>query len=130
MTAQQDRLFRIACLIGSTISRDTEIRITEPDYYNYHHGQHDARLYAVTVPDDIVVGKLTFSVFENRPLITWIEVIPELQRAGIASRMIQKLTEEFPYKQVKWGYKTSEGVGLKRKLDKAHKELNRKKESA
>lgn len=86
-------------------------------HLNSHSGQNDYVVYATVDPNDTVIGKLEFSEFENVPLIKWIEVSPEYRRQGIGQKMVQRLTQEYPYHKIKWGYTTQDGMALKSKMD-------------
>lgn len=86
-------------------------------HLNHHHGQDDFVIYATDL-NDVTLGRLEYSVFEEEPYIKWIEVANDMRRQGIARQMIQRLMSEgFSYNKIHWGMMTDDGSQLKAKLD-------------
>lgn len=98
------------------------LQISDVKIHNWHtnsyKNQHNFTIYATIGEKDIVIGKLDYVIFENKPHISWIEVVPEYQKMGIAEKMIAKILEEYDYKDISWGMLTPPGSKLKQKLDK------------
>lgn len=76
-----------------------------------HHGQLDVRMQAVM--DELTVGVLEYSVFENVPHIAMVEVLEAYRRQGIATGMIQKLQSQYPNTEIAWGMVTDDGAAFK-----------------
>lgn len=76
-----------------------------------HHGQLDVRMQAVI--DELTVGVLEYSVFEDVPHIAMIEVLEGYRRQGIATGMMQKLQGEYPNTEIAWGMLTDDGAKFK-----------------
>lgn len=76
-----------------------------------HHGQLDVRMQAVI--DELTVGVLEYSVFEDVPHIAMVEVLEAYRRQGIATGMIQKLQSQYPNTEIAWGMLTDDGAAFK-----------------
>jgi len=63
-------------------------------------------------------GILQYQQFEDEVLIAWIEVSPEMQKRGIATRLYQELQNEWPDKKITWGMTTPEGTALRKGIEK------------
>lgn len=88
---------------------------TQVTYVDYHHGQHDAYVYAYV--DDICRGQLKFSVYQGIAQIQWIEVSDEFKRQGIASAMLQALEQDVGRENIEWSNTTRDGTALKKHWD-------------
>ena len=95
----------------------SKVKFHNPWHLDHHHGQDDYAIYATVGPEEIVVGKLTYSVYEDIPQISWIEVDPDYQRQGIGKRLIERLAQDYPYHEIKWGYTTESGDQLRRSIE-------------
>lgn len=101
----------------SFIENQEEIKIHEPWHMNHHHGQDDYIMYATIGVEETVIGKLSFSVYQDKPYIKMIEVLPEFQRQGIGKQMIARLAQDYPYRKIKWGYMSEPGSALKKSYE-------------
>ena len=72
-----------------------------------HHGQHDLTAYAIL--DGIVVGYVEFSIFQNEIHIEMVEVIEELRRQGIATKLFHFIRLKNSGMKIIPGYSTEEG---------------------
>ena len=88
------------------------------DVYGAHHGQTDHLLNAVV--NENIVGYLDYSIFEDAPYINMIEVSKDARGQSIGVKLIQKLSEEYPYESIDWGTMTGDGVKLQMKMDKIY----------
>ena len=84
---------------------------TQVTYVDYHHGQHDAYVYAYV--DGVCRGQLKFSVYEGIAQIQWIEVSDEFKRQGIASAMLQALEQDVGRENIEWSNTTHDGTALR-----------------
>lgn len=74
------------------------------------HGQIDCALFAYV--DNTVVGALLYSVFNETPSVSMIEVLPEHQRKGVATLMIKELQTIYPEAEIRFGHVSSQGKAL------------------
>lgn len=84
-------------------------------FIGYHHGQHDAVLNIYN--NGIHVGSTSYSVFEGRPHIDYINVSPNYKRQGYGEKMIDYLAKEYGYENILWGMTTEDGGHLMKKMD-------------
>ena len=77
-----------------------------------HHGQIDMLMQAVR--GELTVGTLRYSIFEERPHISMIEVLEDYRRQGIATQMLRYLQGQYPDEEIEWGYLTEDGSALYR----------------
>ena len=89
------------------------------DINDFHHEQMDGTIRAYDKTSMIVLGYLNFSEYHDEVSIRMVEVSQEDRRKGIATKMFQRLKQEFPECKIRWGYMTEDGVafqnGLKNK---------------
>ena len=64
------------------------------DVYDYHSGETYGSIYADDNTTGKRVGYLKYSEWNDKVLIHMIEVAPEYQRQGIATRMLALLKQE------------------------------------
>lgn len=100
------------------------------DSIGYAYGQHD--LVWNAYHGDDLVGQLSYSDFENTPAVKMLTVVPKYRGRGIASKLMEKLVDEYGYRNIDLGMLTQDGAGLIKKLDKLYgfdreAELNRSK---
>jgi GNAT superfamily N-acetyltransferase len=89
---------------------DADLRLTN-ETLNAHHGQLDLQIQAFI--GDNRVGVLYYSVFENVPLISFIEVEEDYRRQGIGTAMVQYLAGQYPGIEIEWGMLTDDGAAFK-----------------
>ena len=77
-----------------------------------HSGQIDMLMQAVR--GELTVGTLRYSIFEERPHISMIEVLEDYRRQGIATQMLRYLQGQYPDEEIEWGYLTEDGSALYR----------------
>ena len=75
-----------------------------------HSGQVDMVMSAVE--DEEVVGGLTYSIFEDVPHVSFIEVPEEHRRRGIGTMMLRHLQEQYPETEIQFGYTTDMGAAF------------------
>lgn len=104
--------------LGERPLREPPIHLKAADPLQYleevtgsHHGQFDVRMQAVM--DELTVGVLEYSVFEDVPHIAMIQVLEAYRRQGIATGMIQKLQRQYPNTEIAWGMLTDDGSAFK-----------------
>jgi GNAT superfamily N-acetyltransferase len=85
----------------------------------YHHGQVDMVLSIYE--EDTLLGTLEYSILDNVPYISMIQVKPEYRNKGIGKQLVYKLIEEYDYKDIQWGMMTEDGYKLQQSLDKEFK---------
>lgn len=88
---------------------DEEIRILD-EVMDSHHGQLDMVMTAYR--GELPVGSMQYSLYENVPSISMIEVLPEYRRQGIASRLVRNLQAQYPNTEITWGLLTDDGKAL------------------
>jgi GNAT superfamily N-acetyltransferase len=97
------------------------LKIHNPMHLDHRYGQDDYLIYA-TIPNeqgqDMVIGKLSYSVYQNKPSISMIEVAPEYQKLGVGKKLIARMSQDYPYNQISWGYTTEPGEALRKSVDK------------
>lgn len=80
---------------------------------NIHSGQMDAVL---TVHDNgVLLGFLEYTVYENIPSISMIEVKEKRQKVG--SSLIKELQRMYPTEEIEWGMTTDEGETLRKSFN-------------
>ena len=89
-----------------TQATDEEIKILD-EVIDSHHGQLDMVMTAYM--GEKPVGSLQYSLYENIPHISYIEVLPEYRRQGIASRLVRNLQSQYPETEIEWGILTDDG---------------------
>ena len=77
-----------------------------------HNGQIDMLMQAVR--GELTVGTIRYSIFEERPHISMIEVLEDYRRQGIATQMLRYLQGQYPDEEIEWGYLTEDGSALYR----------------
>lgn len=77
-----------------------------------HSGQIDRLMQAVR--GELTVGTLRYSIFEERPHISMIEVLEDYRCQGIATQMLRYLQGQYPDEEIEWGYLTEDGSALYR----------------
>ena len=85
---------------------DEEIKILD-EVINSHHGQLDMAMTAYM--GETPVGSLQYSLYENIPHISYVEVLPEYRRQCIATRLLRNLQEQYPETEIEWGMLTDDG---------------------
>lgn len=75
-----------------------------------HDGQTDMTIYAIL--NNIVVGYIDYSIFENEIYIEMIEVVEEEKHKGIATKMMHYLRLINSGQKIKPGYSTTEGFNF------------------
>ena len=75
-----------------------------------HHGQLDMVMTAYR--GETPVGSMQYSLYENVPYISMIEVMPAYRRQGIATRLLQNLQAQYPRTEIAWGVLTDDGKAL------------------
>jgi|WetSurMetagenome_2_1015567.scaffolds.fasta_scaffold34512_2 GNAT superfamily N-acetyltransferase len=85
----------------------------------YHHNQVDMVLSIYE--EDTLLGTLEYSILDNIPYISMIQVKPEYRNKGIGKQLLYKLVEEYDYKDIQWGMMTEDGYRLQQSLDKEFK---------
>lgn len=79
-----------------------------------YRGQTNSLLIASI--DDVCVGLLEFSVFENLPAISVISVSRDYRRRGVGSALVLLLQSQFPAQHIEWGLLTEVGERLHKSL--------------
>lgn len=76
------------------------------------------------------VGKIEYSVYNNRPSIKMIEVMPEYRRQGIATKLLQNLQEEYKNVEIDFGMTTDDGTKFLNSVTykMPNKEIQKKKQ--
>ena len=87
-----------------------ELQIKE-ESQGAHHGQVDMLIQAIM--DDLTVGVIEYSIFEDAPHISNMQVLEGFRRQGIATQMIRFLQERFPNTEIEWGMLTDDGAAFK-----------------
>lgn len=85
---------------------DEEIKILD-EVIDSHHGQLDMVMTAYM--GETPVGSLQYSLYENIPHISYVEILPEYRRQGIATRLLRNLQEQYPETEIEWGMLTDDG---------------------
>ena len=78
------------------------------DCYDSHSGQLYCRIVAYDKNSDKYLGRIDYSIFEEKTYIDMIEVEKEFRRCGIASNLLGKLEKEHP--KLNYGFSTREGT--------------------
>jgi len=87
------------------------------DHVDSHSGQDNYEL-GLYDKDNNILGLLEYVVFENVPSISMIQVVPKYQRKGIGSELVLHLQKLYPKTEIEWGYSTTDGMKLKKKLER------------
>lgn len=95
---------------SKTVHDTAGIRILD-ESVGAHNGQIDMRLQAVQ--DDLTVGVILYSIYQDTPYISNIEVLQDYRRQGIGTKMIRYLQEQFPETEIEWGMTTDDGTVFK-----------------
>lgn len=108
------RLIQEGCYLDEPIAEE------EPDFLSQieildesvdaHDGQIDMRLQAVV--DDLTVGMISYSIYQDVPNLNMIEVLENYRRQGIGTKMICYLQEQFPDTEIEWGMMTEDGAAF------------------
>lgn len=72
-----------------------------------HHGQSD--LLMIASINNINVGTLEFSIFNDEPYVNMIKVKDQYKRQGIGTMLIKELQRKFPETEIHMGMSTEEG---------------------
>ena len=88
---------------------DNELKILD-EVIDSHHGQLDMVMTAYM--GETPVGSMKYSLYENAPSISMIEVLPEYRRQGIATRLLRNLQSQYPNTEIAWGMLTDDGKAL------------------
>jgi len=67
------------------------------------------------------VGTLTYYEENDKPIVHYIEVQKDYRRVGIATNMYKRLQDNYPNKEIKFGYLTPEGKKLLDKIGSTRK---------
>lgn len=87
----------------------------------YHHGQTDLTFYAFDY-DGKKLGRLEFSVYQDRPRIDYIEVLPEARRQGVGRALVNRLQRDYPGIELEWGMTTPEGTALRHAIERSEEQ--------
>lgn len=84
---------------------------------------HGGELFglATATMDGKRVGKINYSLFDNRVYLGMIDVDDDQRGQSIATAMYQKVREDNPGKRVNWGYTSAAGKGLRSYLRRTGK---------
>jgi len=96
--------------------KDQQIKFTD-ELIGSQSGQKDLRLSAKTSSGK-TMGKIDYTDYHGEISIKMIKVNDEFKGKGVAKDLVKKLVEQVPYENINWGMLTSDGAGLKQKLDK------------
>lgn len=83
----------------------------ERDNTGASHGQSDYELVAYN-EDDIVVGYVTYSEYDDTPSVQMLEVGSDWKRKGIGSQLLKKLQSYYPDTEIDLGMLTDDGASL------------------
>ena len=86
------------------------VRITD-EVIEFHNGQADSRITAFIGENR--VGALHYSVYDETPHISMIEVEEDYRRQGVATSMIQHLAGKYPGIEIEFGMLTEDGAAFK-----------------
>lgn len=75
----------------------------------HHHGQTDIILIATDI-NDIQVGYIQYSIYNDIPAIQMISVNNKLQRMGIATILMKELQKQYPEIEIQLGNSTDDGT--------------------
>ena len=84
----------------------------------YHNGQSDLVWKAYL--GDKIIGSLEYTVYEGTASVRMLSVNKNYRRQGIAAKLMEKLSDEFGYKNIDTGMMTIDGSALISTLDKLH----------
>ncbi|MTH95248.1 hypothetical protein [Roseibium sp. RKSG952] len=79
-----------------------------------HHGQLDLNLLALINGE--YCGIIKFSEFEQKPSVSWMEVLEIRKREGIGRAMVLELQSQYPETEIDFGMLTEDGLALLRSL--------------
>lgn len=85
---------------------------------DFHHGQLDCSLLFKI--NDVVVGYLDYSVYEDKPAIQMVKVDKNFRRNRIATQLLLALQARHPETEIDWGSLSGNGVSLKTFLPVTH----------
>ena len=91
----------------------------ELKFENNHRDAYRGQNYYTLLARDnnnVPIGGIDYSEFEDQIYIDYIEVLKQYQRQGIGSKLYNKLVELWPNYKINWGMMTEEGYSLKESL--------------
>ena len=95
----------------------TEPTITTKDEVTAQY-QNQVNSTKTAYIDGKAVGTLEYVEYDGTPSISMVEVLPEYQRQGIATKLVTELQSEFPNVTVEWGGTTEDGTALQQAITK------------
>ena len=84
--------------------------------YDFYYGESLFNMYFLR--NDKVVGSIQYGVYEGKPNVKMIEVLPEFQRQGIATMLLQELQRKYDGIPIHFGFTTKDGTKLLNKVTK------------
>ncbi len=88
------------------ILKEEELKFSE-NMRDYHSGQSFMNAYAYS--NNVMVGRVDYSIYDKKIYIDFIEVNPEYRRKGIATKLVDFIKRENPNMPIIPGYATEEG---------------------
>jgi hypothetical protein len=93
------------------------VRILNPDYYDYYRGTNYARIFAVQKNgEERLVGQILFQVTRSEAYIEFIEVEPVLRKTSLGTRLFLSMVADTAPKTINLGGLTPDGVAFFRRL--------------
>jgi GNAT superfamily N-acetyltransferase len=77
------------------ISKNENIKLFN-EVTGAHSGQIDARILAKDIEKGIYVGGVDYVLFGDELTVSWVEVLPDYKRQGIATMMYDYMLQENP----------------------------------
>ncbi len=71
------------------------------------HGQTDMSL-SIEISNQ-VIARADYSIFEGRPALQMVTVVPEYRRRGYATMLVKELQRQYAGQEIAWGMLTEEG---------------------
>ena len=92
-------------------SKEVELKDIHLDY---HNGQHDFIIQAIRKSDELVLGFLEYSEFEEKPYLNNIYVQDEYRNQGVGTMLVQFLQKKYYEDEIQWSLLTEDGAAFKK----------------
>jgi GNAT superfamily N-acetyltransferase len=89
--------------------------IIKNEMRGYHSGQRDMSLIAYL--DKNIIGYIDYVDYKGDPSISMIKISDDYKRKGVGKKLIYKLQDMYPDREIDWGMLTDEGNMLYRSLE-------------
>lgn len=93
-----------------TIMESEETLTIKTEHINHAYNQDDFSTMAVQ--NGIVIGEASFSHYNGKIYINYIEIDDSNRRKGIATKIIKEIQKEFPTTEIEFGMMSNDGINL------------------